>query len=94
MSFISPSDHEKFIKLFESSVSGEGESFIDIADEKTEMLKADIDQLQTIAQKYKNTISQLQELGREYKIIFQRAKVNLRKQQIKQNPKRNRYVRN
>jgi hypothetical protein len=90
VSFISPSDHEKLIRIFQSSIdSGNDGSAIDIGDEKANSLRKDIDLLKQIAEQYKDTLAQLQELGRQYKVILQRTKVNMRKQQIKVNRNRN-----
>jgi hypothetical protein len=86
LAFINTADHEKFIRFFDSSITGkETNSTVALTDEDTERIKSEVAQLETIVQKYKHTIYQLQELARQYKVILQRTKMNMRKQKMKLN---------
>ena len=86
MPFISTTDHQKFIRQFQLFLSGHttNNSFAN-ADENVQLLKADIDKLQQIADVYTDTYSKLQDLAIQYKLMLKRTRVNMRRQQIKRN---------
>ena len=90
MAFISISEHEKFIRLFHTSIPVpevrppiEAEQRHPAIDENTELIKADINQLQTLLEEYKRTVSHLQGISEQYKVTMQRAKANMRKHHVK-----------
>lgn len=86
MPFISTRTHQQFIRQFQLFLSSHttNNSFAN-ADENIQLLKADIDKLQKIAEVYTDTYSQLQDLAIQYKIMLKRTRVNMRRQQIKRN---------
>ena len=85
MSFISTRDHQQFILQFQTFLKHNTNGNFPGSDENLQLIEADIDKLQQIADAYKDRFSQLQDLAIQYKTLLKRARVNMRRQQIKRN---------
>ena len=86
MSFISTRDHQLFIRQFQSFLENyTSNGSFPSSDESLQLINADIDKLQQIVDTYKEGVSQLQDLAIQYKTVLKRARVNMRRQQIKRN---------
>jgi hypothetical protein len=78
MSFISTRTHQQYIRQFYLFLEKYKTN-----DESMQILKADIDKLQQIADVYMDTCTQLHGLAEQYNALLNRTRGNLRRQKRK-----------
>ena len=85
VSFISPTAHQKFIKVCNTVIDIQcnlGEPVM--ADEKIFSLKADLERLQLMAEEYKALLDRLPELTKDYYLSHRKIRMVVRKLQMAQ----------